>query len=159
EDAGTAARAGATYLIAGGPHLNASGSGDLGAADEARPGHVARIVPPRDPAPENYHFGATCQLAALDADVRGAGVAAATLNRAGAILDVGGGTNAAGGGGAPGGHLYIGWDDNFPPLPWPAGFEVEIGAGAGSYTSLGGSAGNNAFGEELLGGLDWDVDG
>lgn len=163
EEAG-ARHAGAAWLVAGGPHLDPSAHPtrqvDL-AAPEATPlaGRVARIVPPRQPSPEEYHFGATCQLADLDGNGRAEVLVAAALSRAGAILDVEGGLNAHGGGGPDGGRLYIAWDDNFPALPWPVGFEVEMGAGPFGFTSLGGGPGNTTFGEELLGGLDWDADG
>lgn len=159
ENAG-ATHAGAAWLIAGGPHLNATGVIDLAAAD-ATPlaGRLGRIVPPRAPSPEHYHLGATCQLADLDANGRAEVLVSAALSRAGAILDADGGFAADGNGGPEGGRLYIAWDDNFPALPWPSGFELTLGSGPGGYTSLGGSAGNQAFGEELLGGLDWDADG
>lgn len=160
QEAAGATHAGAAWLIAGGPHLNASGRVDLAALDGSPlAGHVARIVPPREPSPEEYHFGATCQLADLDGNGRAEVLVSASLNRAGGILDDQGGTSAHGSGGPPAGRLYIAWDDNFPPLPWPPGFELEMGAGPGGYTTLGGSDGNKAFGEELLGGLDWDADG
>lgn len=159
EDAGAEA-AGAAYVIAGGPHLGAAGRVDLGASDgSVIAGNVARLTPPLTPSPGAYHFGATCQLADLDGNGRAEVLVAATLNRAGAILDVDGGFTAAGGGGPPGGRLYVAWDDNFPALPWPESFGFAIGAGAGAHTILSGSAGNDSFGEELLGGLDWDADG
>ncbi|HTV18747.1 MAG TPA: hypothetical protein VMG12_08755, partial [Polyangiaceae bacterium] len=159
ESAG-ATHAGAAYLIAGGAHLHATGRVDLAAVDaSALAGRVARIVPPRAPAPDEYHFGASCQLADLDGNGRAEVLVSAALSRAGAILDADGGLDAHGGGGADRGRLYIAWDDAFPPLPWPSGFVLEMGSGNGGYTSLGGSSGNEAFGEELLGGLDWDADG
>jgi FG-GAP repeat len=150
---------GAAYLIAGGPHLHATASVDLGAAASSLSGYVARLTPPATPLPLGYHFGGTCQLADLDGNGRAEVLVAATLNRAGAVLDVDGGYLAHGSGGPTGGRLFIAWDDNFPALPWPSGFEFAIGNGAGSHTILSGSAGNVAFGEELLGGLDWDADG
>lgn len=152
--------AGAAYLIAGGPQLDASGSVDLGAlAGSILDGRVARLAPPTSPSPVNYHFGATCQLADLDGNGRAEVLVAATLNRAGAVLDVDGGYLARGTGGPPGGRLYIAWDDNFPTLPWPTPFEFSIDEGGGAHSTLSGSLGNVSFGEELLGGLDWDVDG
>jgi hypothetical protein len=159
EDSG-AESAGAAYLIAGGPHLNASGSVDLGAlSGSILAGSVARLIPPSSPSPDNYHFGATCQLADLDGNGRAEVLVAATLSRAGAVLDVDGGFAARSSGGPPGGRLFIAWDDNFPALPWPTPFEFSIEEGAGAHTTLSGSLGNVSFGEELLGGLDWDVDG
>jgi hypothetical protein len=67
--------------------------------------------------------------------------------------------SAEGSGGPPHGKLYIAWDDNFPPLPWSAPFELSVDRGPGSHTLLTGSANNVSFGEELVGGLDWDRDG
>jgi hypothetical protein len=160
QEAAGAEHAGAAWLIAGGPHLHATGRIDLAALD-ATPlsGNVAHIVPPREPTPEHYHLGATCQLADLDGNGRAEVLVSAALNRAGAILDADGGLDAQGTGGPDGGRLYIAWDDNFPPLPWPSRFELTLGSGPGGYTTIGGSPGNEAFGEELLGGLDWDADG
>ncbi len=159
ENAGAEA-SGAAYVIAGGPHLGLTGRADLAAsAGSVLAGNVARLTPPLAPAPGQYHFGATCQLADLDGNGRAEVLVAATLNRAGAILDVDGGYAAVGGGGPPGGRLYVAWDDNFPALPWPESFGFAIGAGDGAHTILSGSAGNDSFGEELLGGLDWDADG
>jgi hypothetical protein len=152
--------AGAVYLIAGGPHLSTSATIGLEVtAGTALAGNVARILPPSQPEPLDYHFGATCQLADLDGNGRAEVLVAAALNRAGAVFDVDGGYDAPGGGGPPGGALYIAWDDNLPPLPWPDGFEFSVDAGAGSFSELLGGPGNVEFGEELLGGLDWDADG
>lgn len=155
-----ATHAGAAWLIAGGPHLNATGRIDL-AAPEATPlaGYVAHIIPPREPTPEHYHLGGTCQLADLDGNGRAEVLVSAALERAGAILDDDGGFDADASGGPTGGRLYIAWDDNFPALPWPIGFELTLGSGPGGFTALSGSTSNGAFGEELLGGLDWDADG
>lgn len=86
-------------------------------------------------------------------------LASAALSRAGALLDPSGGITAHGYGGPPRGALYIAWDDNFPPLPWPDGFSFAVGEGSGSHTVLRGGSGNARFGEELVGGLDWDADG
>lgn len=160
QESSAAPRAGAVYVIAGGPHLGRSGTVDLAAVEGSTlTGQVAKLTPPPSPAPDRFHFGATCQIADLDGNGRGEVLASSALNRAGAILDVFGGTTAAGSGGSPRGSAFIVWDDNFPELPWPAGFTFAVGAGQGSYTALHGSGGNVSFGEELLGGLDWDVDG
>jgi hypothetical protein len=160
QESSVAPRAGAVYVIAGGPLLGVTGSVDLAAIEgSVLTGNVAKLTPPASPAPENHHFGATCQIADLDGNGRGEVLAASALNRAGAILDVMGGTSAPGSGGSRRGSAFIVWDDNFPELPWPAGFTVAVGAGPGGHTALHGSAGNVSFGEELLGGLDWDADG
>jgi FG-GAP repeat protein len=155
-----AANAGAVYLIAGGPHLSTPATIGLDAvAGTALAGNVARVIPPALPEPRDYHFGATCQLADLDGNGRAELLIAAALNRAGAVLDVDGGFDATGNGGPAGGALYIVWDDNIPPPPWPDGFGFAADAGTGSYSQLAGGAGNGELGEELLGGLDWDIDG
>lgn len=160
QESSVAARAGAVYVIAGGPQLGVSGTVDLAAFEgSVLAGSVAKLTPPPSPAPDHHHFGATCQIADLDGNGRGEVLVASALNRAGAILDVFGGTGAAGSGGARRGSAFIAWDDNFPELPWPAGFTFAVGAGPGSHTALHGAAGNVSFGEELLGGLDWDADG
>lgn len=160
QESSVAPRAGAVYVIAGGPRLGVSGSVDLAAIDASvLAGTVARLTPPASPYPANHHFGATCQVADLDANGRAEVLAASTLRRAGAILDVAGGTSASGSGGSARGSLFIVWDDNFPELPWPPELGFAVDAGAGSHTALHGSAGNGSFGEELLGGLDWDDDG
>jgi hypothetical protein len=150
---------GAAYVIAGGPELGTTANVELGAAGSSLAGNVARIAPPPTPVPVGYHFGATCQLADLDGNGRAEVLVAATLNRAGAVLDDSGGNQARGSGGPAGGRLYIAWDDNFPALPWPTDFAFAVGGGAGTHTILSGDDVNDSFGEELLGGLDWDADG
>jgi len=159
EAQGDVRAAGAAYVIRGGPHLGSSGEWSVAGRASPLSGNVARLVPPPTPEPNNYHFGATCQIADLDGNGRAEVLVAAALSRAGAVLDRRGGNTARGSGGPRGGRLYIAWDDNFPAAPWPEGFGFAVGAGAGSHSILSGSAGNGAFGEELLGGLDWDVDG
>jgi hypothetical protein len=159
EAQGDVRAAGAAYVIRGGPHLSSTGEWSVAAGASPLSGHVARLVPPATPEPNNYHFGATCQIADLDGNGRGEVLVAAALSRAGAVLDRRGGYTARGSGGPRGGRLYIAWDDNFPAEPWPENFGFAVGSGAGSHSIVSGSAGNGAFGEELLGGLDWDVDG
>jgi FG-GAP repeat protein len=159
-EAAGATEAGAVYVVAGGPHLSVTATVGLDAtAGTALAGNVARLVPPAEPEPRDYHFGATCQLADLDGNGRAEVLVAAALNRAGAIFDVDGGTDAPGSGGPPGGTLYIVWDDNLPPPPWPDGFGFAVDAGPGGYSEIVGGPGNSELGEELLGGLDWDADG
>ncbi len=149
---------GAVYLLAGGPHLATGDTYDLddwsnGAASPLA-GLVARVT-----ATENageHHLGATCQIADLDGNGRGEVLAAATLNRMGASLAPAGGTaHSAGGDGT--GRLTILWDDNFDP-PWPDVFELTLDALPGSRTTISGGDLNLNFGEELLGGLDFDGD-
>ncbi len=88
-------------------------------------------------------------------------MAAATINRAGASIEADGAAagTAQASGGAPDGTLYIAWDDNFPAPPWPAGFTFDISASPGSRTIINGESDNISFGEEILGGLDYDQDG
>jgi hypothetical protein len=66
---------------------------------------------------------------------------------------------AEGYGGSPRGTVYIAWDDNFADEPWPEGFGFAIDEAPGESSIIAGGAGNRSFGEELLGGLDWDLDG
>ncbi|MEM7353456.1 MAG: FG-GAP repeat protein [Acidobacteriota bacterium] len=160
EDLGDEENRGAVYVLRGGPHLATGGVFDL-----AQPtlgdleGHVTRITPP--PGADGYHFGATCQIADLDGNGRGEVLMAAALNRAGALLQAFGAPagSAEPTGGAPDGTLYIAWDDNFPADLWPAGYSFEIQASPGSRTIINGEFVNITFGEEILGGLDLDVDG
>jgi hypothetical protein len=151
---------GAAYVVRGGPQLGEGRRVDLadfGATSLA--GHVALIVPPSGSA--HHHFGATCQIADLDGNGRAEVLIAAALNRAGGVLRAEGAPprQAHGSGGAPRGRLYVAWDDNFARGPWPHGFRFEVTRGPGAHTILRGGAGNVSFGEELLGGLDYDDDG
>ncbi len=160
QDDKSGSNAGAVYVIAGGPHLALSATIDLAASGASvLAGSLLELTPPRDPSPANYHFGATCQIADLDGNGKGEVLVAAALSRAGAVLDAFGGTGAAGSGGSRRGSTFIVWDDNFPETPWPSDFSFAVDAGAGAHSVLEGSRGNGAFGEELLGGLDWDLDG
>lgn len=151
---------GTVYVVRGGPHLATAGIVDL--ADfgtTALAGQLARIDPP--PASVDFHFGATTQIADLDGNGRGEVMAAATLLRGGAFLPPSGAppgsTHSAGG--TDQGTLYIAWDDNFPAPPWPAGLTIDMATPPGSRTVLDGGPGNERFGEEILGGLDYDGDG
>jgi hypothetical protein len=150
---------GAVYLVRGGPHLAATQTIDLAQfGGSALPGNLARLTPPLGSA--HHHFGATLQLADLDGNGRAEALVGATLNRAGAALLPAGAApgSAHSTGGAVDGTLYIAWDDNFPAL-WPNGFAFEITSGSGASTRINGAACNVSFGEEILGGLDYDGDG
>jgi hypothetical protein len=150
---------GAVYLVRGGPHLAASQTIDLAQfGATALPGNIARITPPA--ASSHHHFGATLQLADLDGNGRAEVIVASTLNRAAAALLAAGAApgSAHASGGAVDGTLYIAWDDNFPAL-WPNGFAFEITSGSGASTRINGATCNVSFGEEILGGLDYDGDG
>jgi len=159
EDGPSAPDCGAVYLIRGGPALAAGGTIDL--ADfgtTALPGDIAKLTPP--PGSIEYHLGATLVLADLDGNGRAEVVAAAALNRAGGTLSAGSGTagSAHGRGGAVDGRVYIAWDDNFEGV-WPNGFAFSFDAAPGDTSEIRGASRNVSFGEELLGGLDFDDDG
>jgi hypothetical protein len=151
---------GSVYVIRGGTHLATSQTIDL-AGFGATPlaGHIARVVPPDGAA--HYHFGATCQIADLDGNQRAEVLVGAALNRAGAgILADGAPPGSAHAiGGAPLGRVYVLWDDNFTGNPWAAGLSFAVSSSPGSRTIISGGTGNVSFGEELLGGLDFDGDG
>ncbi|MFQ5458106.1 MAG: hypothetical protein ACE5FC_06615 [Myxococcota bacterium] len=156
---------GAAWVIRGGAHLAATQTIDL--ADFGTPafdltalaGHVGRIDPPSGSS--HYHFGATCQIADLDGNGTAEVLVAAALNRAGASVEAFGAPagSAHGTGGSPDGTLYIAWDDNFTGNPWASGFSFDISSPPGSRTIIDGGARNVSFGEEILGGLDYDADG
>lgn len=160
QESDAAPRAGAAYVIAGGPWLAAAGTADLAArATSPLAGYVARLTPPPEPLPLSHHFGATCQIADLDGNGRGEVLVASTLNRAGAILDASGLMLGEGTGGTERGTTFIFWDDNFPELPWPLDFGFSADLAPGERSVIHGGPGNASFGEELLGGADWDQDG
>ncbi|MCH9648646.1 MAG: integrin alpha [Deltaproteobacteria bacterium] len=151
---------GAVFVIRGGSHLASGNTIDLlNFGSTPLVGHLAEITPPQNS--QGYHLGATCQVADLDGNGRAEVLAAAALNRAGAGLEAEGAPSgsAESFGGAPDGNLYIAWDDNFPQGLWPAGFSFDISASPGSRTIITGESVNISFGEEILGGLDYDGDG
>ena len=150
---------GTIYVLRGGPHLAAGGLLNLAAPnDPPLAGNLAEIRPPVGSL--DFHFGATCQIADLDGNGRGEVLAAAALNRAGASLDPPGAPGAGvGSSGAPNGRLYIAWDDNFPKNDWGNSFSFRIDLAPGSHTVIRGEAANLSFGEEILGGRDYDNDG
>ena len=159
QDDTRAADAGAVYLIAGGADLARTETITLSSAEGSfLAGYIAKILPPAEPAPVNYHFGATCQIADLDGNGRGEVLAAAALNRSGASLGVFGPGTAEASGGSANGTLYVIWDDAFPDTPWPSPFEIGIDPSRGD-TIVRGDPQNESFGEEIVGGADWDDDG
>jgi len=149
---------GALYVLQGGAWLAAGGTLDLAdLGTGALQGRVAHVTLPS--GANEYHLGATCQIADLDGNGLGEVLGAAALNRAGASL----GPNPSSrpwhpAGGAPRGYLYVLWDDNFTP-PWPAVLEINLSNPPGSRTLIRGGNRNSEFGEEILGGLDYDDDG
>lgn len=149
---------GAVYVIRGGAHLAATQTIDLASfGSTALAGHIAKIVPPVNSI--HHHFGATCQIADLDGNGRAEVLAATALNRAGATIQPAGGGGSDGFGGSADGTVYIAWDDNFTGNPWAAGFSFSMSSPPGSRTILRGGVKNISFGEEILGGLDYDNDG
>ncbi len=160
EDLGVEINRGAGYVIRGGAHLAAGGVIDL-AQPELTPlaQDIAKITPPAGSS--RYHLGATCQIADLDGNGRSEVLLAAALNRAGASLEADGAPpgSAEASGGAPDGTVYIVWDDNFPAEPWPVGYSFDISTSPGSRSIINGETFNIGFGEEMLGGLDYDADG
>lgn len=156
---GGASHAGAAYLIRGGAYLATAGTVDFANLATALPGNLARVLPPA--GADEFHFGATCQIADLDGNGTAEVIAAATINRAGAgQLALGAPAGSAhGSGGAPDGRVYIAWDDNFAGV-WPAGYSFAMDAAPGDTSEIrGGVLANISFGEEILGGLDFDNDG
>jgi hypothetical protein len=154
-----ARHSGAIYVIRGGPHLAAGGVVDLAApTGSVVDGHLLRITPPLGST--EFHSGATCQIADLDGNGRGEVLFAAALNRAGATVPALGatGANAHGIGGSPHGTVYILWDDNFPGSVWTADAGFRFDLAPGSRSEIHGATGNETFGEEILGGLDFDGD-
>ncbi|ETW99162.1 MAG: hypothetical protein ETSY2_41395 [Candidatus Entotheonella gemina] len=153
---------GQVYLIRGGAHLAMSQTIDLanfGTTPLA--GHIIRIDPPEQA--DHYHFGATCQIADLNGNGVGEVIVAATLNRASASLRADGisdGRTAHSFGGSARGTLYIAWDDNFrSPDAWQPGASFRITSPLVSHSIIRGGVLNHHFGEEILGGLDYNNDG
>jgi hypothetical protein len=161
---------GAVYLFRGGPWLESSEDIDLSNFGTVSVGNIARIKPRMtgsDTNTKHYHFGATLQLADLDGNNKAEVIAAAALNRSGASLAPAGGAEHSpggpGSGGTAHGTLYIAWDDNFSG-DWIPAPDFVIGAGSGSHTIISGGSNsaenpgpqNVSFGEEILGGLDYD---
>jgi hypothetical protein len=159
EDAAGESNRGAAWVIRGGPHLANAGTVDVrDFGSTALEGHLLKIVPA--PGSAGFHLGATCQVADLDGNGRAEVLAAATLNRAGAGLPPADAPQAPdGAGGAPDGILYILWDDNFPAGAWNPGATLSLASVPGGFTVLRGGTRNRNFGEEIIGGLDYDGDG
>jgi len=172
--------AGAVYVVRGGSHLQGAGDIDLVNFETANPlpGNLKRVRLPSNPfanylvdgqsiaspidkkAPsddtaENFHFGATLNIANLDANNNAELLVVTGLNRAGAGLSpsVNGGL-----GGSLDGTVYIIWGDNFAE-PWTSNNDLELDALPGALSIIDGADGNGSFGEELLGGLDYNNDG
>lgn len=153
-----AVRGGAAYVVRGGAHLAQSLTVDLaGFGSTALVGQIARIIPPSNAT--EFHLGSTNQTGDLDGNGRAEVLLSAALNRSGAAVGPSSGQTQAVGGAPPTGWAFIVWDDNFPGAPWPAGFQIDMQNPTGSITTLIGGVRNDTFGEELLGGKDYDGDG
>lgn len=167
EDGPDAEDRGAVWVVRGGAHWASGATVDLaGFGATAWEGLLAKIEPPA--GTEDFHLGATCQVADLDGNGRAEVLAAAALNRSGAAISPAGAPGTAEArGGAPRGEAYIVWDENFfvgqpgadPRDPWPPGFTLDLANLPGDLTRIRGEAANVTFGEELVGGLDYDADG
>ena len=156
--------AGAVFLLRGGAHLNGNQVVDLvNFGTTALSGNLALIVPPANSV--DFHFGATLAIADLDANGRGELLIAASLSRVGGLLEAAGAPAGSGvrNGGNPGGSLFIIWDDNIPAAPWPVGLTLMFDTLAGSTSRINGGTqtefSSDRFGEEILGGEDYDGDG
>jgi hypothetical protein len=147
--------AGAVYLIRGGAYLEGEADIDLAQFGSVSEGNLARIKP--RPGSAQFHLGATVATADLDGNGRTEVLAAAALARAGASLSPAGGLGK-GSGGTANGTLFIVWDDNFAG-DWMPAPDFVFDEGPGSYSLIDGSGDNENFGEEILGGLDFDNDG
>lgn len=166
EGGGLGTHRGAAYLVRGGPLLDATATvdfvdfGTAAFAASGFDGHVARVGAPTT-ADDHDHTGATVQVADLDADGSSEVLLAAALNRSGATREADGAApgSAHGSGGTTDGSVYIAWADNFSGNPWASGFAFDLDAAPGTVSIIHGGALNRSFGEELLGGLDYDDDG
>lgn len=154
-----AIHAGVVYVIRGGSHLAANQTIDLASfGSTVLEGHLARITPP--PGSSHHHFGGTVEIADLDGNGRGDLLIATALNRAGASRDPAGAPGTAhGSGGSSDGSVYIVWDDNIPVGMWTAGLTLDTAALPGTRTLIHGGVRNVSFGEEMIGGRDYDGDG
>ena len=162
EDGGGDSERGALYVMRGGNHLQEGTIADLSNfGSTALAGHLLKVIPA--PGSNNFHLGATCQVGDLDRNGRAEVLVAATVERAGAALQAAGAPlgSAEASGGAPAGRVYILWDDLFVPSLgdlWDAGQIIDLGNAPGITIIRGGSK-NIRFGEELIGGHDYDDDG
>ena len=158
ENHNTQNHTGALYVLQGGAWLAAGGTLDLAnLGTGALQGRVARVTFPSGAF--EYHLGATCQIADLDGNGLGEVLGAAALSRSGASLGPNPSARAwHASGGSTDGTLYVLWDDNFTP-PWPDVLEINLSNPPGSRTVIRGGNRNVKFGEEILGGLDYDGDG
>ncbi len=155
---------GVVYVVRGGTHLDDSFNVDLSdIASSDLAGEVAIALPPASSA--DFHFGATLNIADLDSNGTAELMVGATINRAGASIPADGAASstAVASSGSPNGRLFIIWDDNFPTT-WANDFTIVADDTAtGGITDIQGAEtaefNNNYFGEEMVGGLDYNGDG
>lgn len=161
-----ASNSGVVYLIRGGEHLAASVDIDLAnAGGTPIDGHLITIDPPA--VSTDFHFGATVSVLDLDQNNRSDILIAASLSRVGGLIVADGAPedSAVRNGGNLGGSVFIFWDDNFPQTnPWPQGLRFGFDDATGSLSRIDGDTrsgvfANERFGEDLLGGEDFDNDG
>jgi hypothetical protein len=163
ESDGDASRHGAAYIIRGGAHLGKTEVVDLaGFGSTTLEGNIARIRPPL--GADNFHFGATLQVADLDRNGRAEVICSAALVRSGAgtVPDGASGSDVSARGGAPGGRVYVAWDDNFTGDAWTPGFQFRLAAPAKVTVITSGNKDgrkNSQLGEELIAGKDYDGNG
>jgi hypothetical protein len=163
--------AGAVYLLRGGSWLLTAADIDLADFGKVAAGKIARVKPRTTSGSvdtSHYHFGATLQLADLDGNDVAELVVAAALARSGAGLAPAGGAPGSthNSGGTAHGTVFIAWDDYFTG-DWIPAPDFVIDEEIGSYSIINGSSNptgnpgprNAAFGEEILGGLDYDDNG
>jgi hypothetical protein len=157
---------GAAYVFRGGSYLDSSPTiidlADFGSVEFPAlfKGQIARVDPPLQAA--DYHFGGTVQLADLDGNHRMEVLVAATLSRSGANLRLPNAPENTGesSGGSRDGSVFILWDENFPPGPWPEGYQFSAKSPPlGNFTRIDGDPDFTNFGEEMIGGLDFSGDG
>ena len=158
--------AGAAFLVRGGPTMTATHTVDLASfGTTALAGHVVRFEPPA--GAQSFHFGATLALIDLDDNNRAEVLIAAALARVGGLLEAAGAPAGSGTrvGGNVGGSLFIFWDDVLTSsATWPAGLTVAFDdTPAPQRSRINGATledifTSNNFGEELIGGVDYDGD-
>ena len=159
--------AGSAFLLRGGAHLNASATIDLATFGTSPfAAHLARFEPPTGAG--DYHFGATLALLDLDQNGRAEVLISAALSRIGGLLAAAGAPPESGiaAGGNAGGSLFIFWDNNLPPTGqgWPPGLTLRFETAPGDVSRIDGGTipdllTSDRFGEELIGGVDYDGDG
>ncbi|MEM7281491.1 MAG: hypothetical protein AAF438_07670 [Pseudomonadota bacterium] len=157
---------GVAFVLQGGSHLQTNATVDLSnTTGSAVDRLILRIDPPQ--LSTDYHFGATVALADLDQNGQQDLLISAALSRVGGLLlpENASATQGIRNGGNVGGSVFIVWDDNLPPADaWPSNLVLSVDSLPGSMTRIDGAATgsrfvNERFGEDLIGGADYDGDG